>query len=574
MKKFTFLIAGLLIMASAMAQNIVGTDPENKNVVLEEFTGIHCGFCPQGHAIAQGIQNNHPDDVVLINIHAGAFAVPSGSEPDFRTPWGAAIDAQADVAGYPAGTVNRHYWPGWSQGGGTAMSRGNWTSASNQILAEPSYLNVGLEATIVTSTRQLVVEVEVYYTGDSPESTNKLNVAILQDNIYGPQTGGGAGNNYKHMHMLRHLLTGQWGVEITQTTEGSLYSNTFAYELPMDYNDVDVVLEDLEIVAFVTETTQEIISGNSAGEITFVESNDYDAAITSVIAPQTYCSEQVTPTVNLKNYGEINLTSLEFEYTINGGTPITHSWTGNLAQLETEVIELPAYTFTPSDDNSINVTCSSPNGMPDELPQNDYYNGFGEGSQNYPDYIHFGVKIDANPEDVTWTIENSDGEVVAEGGPYTNTGFQISPVQLEEIGCYALTLNDASGEGLSGGFYLITDGDNNIIWEGSDFTFTATAELARGVIVDIEEYLSAEDISIHPNPITDNANIQFTIDNYADVNITLFDILGKKVMDIHSGQLLGGSHNIEFNSNELINGIYFVRLSIDNQTVTKKVLVN
>ena len=179
MKKFTFLLIGALIMVSgAMAQNIVGTDPENKNVVLEEFTGIYCGFCPQGHAIAQGIQNANPDDVVLINIHAGSFANPSGNDPDYRTPWGAAIDAQADVAGYPAGTVNRHYWPGWSQGGGTAMSRGNWTAASNQILAQPSYLNVGLEATIVTSTRQLVVEVEVYYTDDSPESTNKLNVAI------------------------------------------------------------------------------------------------------------------------------------------------------------------------------------------------------------------------------------------------------------------------------------------------------------------------------------------------------------------------------------------------------------
>lgn len=211
MKKFTFLLITLIAFsASILAQTIVSTEPENKNVVLEEFTGIHCGYCPQGHAIAQSIQDAHPEDVVLINIHAGSFAVPSAGEPDFRTPWGAAIDAQADVAGYPAGTVNRHYWPNWAQQGGTAMSRNYWTSASNQILTEASYLNVGLEATIVTSTRQLVVTVEVYYTGDSPESTNKLNVAILQDNIQGPQSGGTY--PYNHMHMLRHLLTGQWGL--------------------------------------------------------------------------------------------------------------------------------------------------------------------------------------------------------------------------------------------------------------------------------------------------------------------------------------------------------------------------
>jgi hypothetical protein len=574
MKKISTLI--FLIIATftfVNAQTFVSTDPENKKVILEEFTGIHCGYCPDGHAIAQGIQNANPGEVFLINVHAGGYAVPSGNEPDYRTPWGAAIDGQAGVAGYPAGTVNRHDFGSWSMGGGTAMSRGRWSSASNVILAESSYLNVALEATIVTSTRQLVVEVEVYYTGDSPESTNKLNLAILQNNVYGPQSGGGAGNNYKHMHMLRHLMTGQWGIELTQTSAGSFYSNTFAYELPLDYNGVDLVLDNLEIIAFVAETTQEIISGNSAGDITFVESNDYDAAITSVIAPQTYCFDELTPTVNLKNYGEINLTSLEFSYSINDGDEMTYSWTGNLAQLESDVIELPTMSYTPTDENMLHIQCDLPNGEQDELPQNDYFNGIGQGSQNFPQNINFGVKIDANPEDITWNVSNSVGDIIAEGGPYTNTGFQISPIDLSEVGCYELTLNDASGEGLSGGFYLITDEDNDIIWEGSDFTFQAKAELARGMIVDIHTEIASEDISIHPNPISSTATIEFTLDNLSNVNISVFDILGKKVLDVFSGNINGGSHTIKLNSRDLIQGIYFVKLKIDNNTITKKVLV-
>lgn len=574
MKKLSTLFFALLVSATAIfAQNIVGTDPENKNVILEEFTGIHCGFCPDGHAIAQAIQNANPDDVFLINIHSGAFAVPSGNEPDYRTQWGAAIDGQAGVAGYPAGTVNRHLFPGWSQGSGTAMSRNRWSSAANQIMGEPSYLNVGLEATIVTSTRQLVVEVEVYYTGDSPEATNKLNVAIIQDNIFGPQTSGGAGNNYQHMHMLRHLMTGQWGVEITQTTEGTLYSNTFAYELPMDYNDVDVVLEDLEIIAFVTETTHEIVSGNSAGEITFVESNDYDAAIYSALVPQTYCSNEMTPEVTLKNYGEIALTSLDFVYSVNGSDEMTYSWTGNLNQLESEVVELPVIEFVATDDNVVSIQSVMPNGQPDELPQNDYFNASGNGSINFPENINFGVKIDANPEDITWSFTDSEGNVVAEGGPYTNTGFQISPVSLPEVGCYTLMLNDASGEGLSGGFYLITDENNDIIWEGIDFTYSAMADLARGMIVDIEEELTAEDISIHPNPITNTANIEFNLVNSSNVVVSVFDLLGKKVANLHNGELSNGSHTIKFNSADMLQGIYFVKIQMNNQVITKKVLV-
>ena len=35
------------------AQTFVSTSPENKNVILEEFTGISCVWCPAGHLIGQ-----------------------------------------------------------------------------------------------------------------------------------------------------------------------------------------------------------------------------------------------------------------------------------------------------------------------------------------------------------------------------------------------------------------------------------------------------------------------------------------------------------------------------------------
>ena len=570
---FTFLLIMTFSVSTLFAQVIVGTDPENKNVVLEEFTGIHCGFCPDGHAIAQGIQNAHPDDVVLINIHAGAFSVPSGNEPDFRTQWGSAIDGQAGVAGYPAGTVNRHLFPGWSQGNGTAMSRNRWGSASNIVLAEPSYLNVGLNATIVTSTRQLIVEVEVYYTDNSPESSNLLNVAILQNNILGPQSGGNMGNNYNHMHMLRHLLTGQWGIEITETTTGSLYSQTFAYELPLDYNGVDVVLEDLDIVAFVTETHQELVSGNSAGEITMIESNDYDAAIISVSIPQTACSDEMNPEVNLKNYGEINLTSLEFVYSISDGDEETFSWTGNLAQNESEVVALPTIFFSPTDNNIVDIICESPNGEADQLPMNDEFNQNVEGSLNYPENCVMMILVPANPENISWNITDENGVVIAEEGPYSGTGFKIHPFSFPETGCYVLTVNDAGGEGLSGGRYMIANESNEILWEGDTFTYSTSAELARGITVDINEVLSSDDISINPNPVTNTANIEFSLYKNTDVNIAVFDILGKNVINLYEGEMSNGPQNIKLNVAGLNKGVYFVKIQMNNEVVTKKVMV-
>ena len=52
----------------SFSQNFVSTLPENKNVVLEQFTGIYCGFCPDGHVIAEGLQASNPNDVFISKI--------------------------------------------------------------------------------------------------------------------------------------------------------------------------------------------------------------------------------------------------------------------------------------------------------------------------------------------------------------------------------------------------------------------------------------------------------------------------------------------------------------------------
>ena len=137
MKKLFTLFTALFWVQFLFAQNFVSTTPENRNIVLEEFTGIHCVWCPAGHLLVQNLHDANPGDVVLINIHTGSFAAPSAGEPDFRAPLGPAIDAQASVSGYPAGTINRHLFPGLGQAGGTAMSRGNWAGSGGQILAQP-----------------------------------------------------------------------------------------------------------------------------------------------------------------------------------------------------------------------------------------------------------------------------------------------------------------------------------------------------------------------------------------------------------------------------------------------------
>lgn len=109
MKTTLFTVGAICTVLSVSAQLPVSTTPQNKKAVLEEFTGIHCGYCPDGHKIATNIYNADPNNVVLINIHTGGYATPSAGEPDFRTSDGNSIAAipNMGITGYPTADINR-----------------------------------------------------------------------------------------------------------------------------------------------------------------------------------------------------------------------------------------------------------------------------------------------------------------------------------------------------------------------------------------------------------------------------------------------------------------------------------
>ena len=336
MRKFTLLLAlSLITLGGLMAQTLVSTNVETRNAMLEEYTGIHCVYCPEGHAIAAQLHHDYPTQIFPIAIHQGSFANPSSGEPDFRTEFGDALANQTGLTGYPSGTVNRHVFTAPN----TALGRSGWAPAAMEIIEMNSVVNVGAETSYNEATRELTVNVELYYTANSPEGSNFLNVAILQNEILGPQTGGGAGNNYEHNHMLRHLITGQWGEEITTTTEGTFVERTYVYTVPMDYTSIPVIVENCDIAVFVSESHQEIYSGVTIPAV------DGTTLITASLTVPSIMVAQGTP--NTANSFAMDFTNLlsadeEFEFTLSTeNTPEgwTSSFTINSNTYETTGIE-------------------------------------------------------------------------------------------------------------------------------------------------------------------------------------------------------------------------------------------
>ena len=535
---------------SVFAQTIVSTDPENKKVVLEEFTGITCGYCPDGHAIAQNIQNNNPGNVFLINIHQGGYANPGNSGFDFRTPFGNALAAQVGANFYPSGTINRN---------SNALSRGSWTSAANTALGQSSDVNVGVEADIDVQTNTITVHVEAFYTADSPESNNKLNVALLQNNTIGPQTDYENGNTteYNHMHRLVWLITGQWGEVITTTTAGTFIDETYTYDIPDDYNGVPVKIEDLEVVAFITETNKDMPSGSGTFPTYSNFSAENNARPTSVEAILPQCGFDITPNVTIQNFGENDLTEVEITYSVNGGASQNYTWTGSLLSLQSEIVELPAISYVVQDVNTIEISLSDD----DDNSDNQISENFNIANE-HTTTINMILSTDNAGSQCTWDIMNAGGETLYSGGPYGNNESVVEQFELTDD-CYRFRIFDSAGNG--GGSIVLYDTNNDVVYNSpgnygarEEAHFKTVGELGNN-----DNLLS--NVVIYPNPATNNLNIQ----NAENSSIKVFDLLGRIVVLENNISL-----NQQLDVSKLTTGTYLIKIINGNHVKTDKFIIS
>lgn len=593
MKKSLLVFTGLLLSASAFAQLPVSTSAQNKKVVLEEFTGIYCTFCPDGHKIANQIYSANTNNVVLINIHVGGFAAPQAGAPDFRTSFGTAIANQSNLTGYPAGTVNRHLFPGLSQNTsnpGTAMSRGNWSNAANQTLGQSSYANIALEGTLDVNTRQLTIDVEAYYTANGTP-INLLNVAILQNKVLGPQTGAtsyypemiDADGNYIHNHMLRHLVTGQWGDTIHNTSATTLVSRQYTYTLPAAINGVALDMANIEIVAFLTETKQEIVTG-AKGPITLTGfTHSENAAVNSVTAKQEVCGSVVSPKVKFQNFGSSNITSVSFSYNVNGGTAQTYTWNGTLLPLASVNLNLPDITFTDQGTNTLNVSISGVNGGADQDPSDN--NGTLTGIINTSNKSYGKVTLymtqDRYGDEITWKIFNANGMVIAQDGPYSQLSGNGTLTHTHVIntsnnlGCYRLEVYDSYGDGINAGYgagnYRLEDEfGQTVISSNGVYTSSKIDPFEVVSLSSVEEDIEAGFL-VYPNPTTGKATIQLELPSGADAAVRVMNVVGQMVWN--QSLTAGNSHSVEIDLSNMGAGIYFIQAEVDGKVFTKQLSV-
>ena len=291
MKKIAFLICAVfafLLKANAQEPQFVSTEKQNRNVIIEEFTGRSCGYCPEGHVVANNIVKSNPGRVWAINIHSGGYA--ETTYPNFITEDGDIIRTTLHNGGYPSGAVNRST--------AESLSRSEWAAHTTSQMSQAAECNVAGQVVINSQTRVATIAVEVYYTGNSLYDKNYLSVIMLQDNIVGSQSGSYlnpdqvVSGGYNHMHVLRDVITPTWGEEIAPTTYGTLIKKIYSYPIPEvigDPNGVTVDLDNITFLALVTEKQETTNAGTSTRPILNVNeltiTDGYDVEATAKVNP-------------------------------------------------------------------------------------------------------------------------------------------------------------------------------------------------------------------------------------------------------------------------------------------------
>lgn len=578
MRKLLLPVLGLIAAFNATAQTpqFVSTEPSNRNVIIEEFTGVNCGFCPDGHRIVREYEEANPGRVFGINIHQGVYAAM------YTTQWGDSIANQTGLNSYPSGTVNRHRFGGTA----TALGRDRFVNAGNQIQAMPSFVNVAAQASIDLTTRTLTVNVEVYYTGDAETGTNLLNVALLQDSIIGPQLGTfsnpaqvTADGKYIHMNMLRHLLTGQWGdsisVESGVIPQGTLIQRQYTYVLPTNMSDADVKLSHLKLIAFVCKDKQEIYTGNECiptliGELPQVNINMETVTVENVYG----CTNEITPYLEIFNNGQ-SITSMEIEYSSELSAPQTYTWTGNLNFEDRQIMQLPNVNANIGSATNVQVKILSANG----IAINDQ-NTSATFTKKAPvegngDKFKIVIKTDQYAYETAWSLKDAAGNVIKRKRySAQNVVKDTVEVAVSEIGCYVFEITDSYGDG--GATHKIFDGNGILLVNGNknynkgigyDLKLLSLSGLeeAEGVILQT---------LVYPNPAQDMLNMDISVLQSTKANISVVDLLGREVIRLGDVNLQNGKNTLNIDTSELQNGAYVIRIVSNDGITSKRISIN
>jgi hypothetical protein len=113
------------------------------------------------------------------------------------------------------------------------------------------------------------------------------------------------------------------------------------------------------------------------------------------------------------------------------------------------------------------------------------------------------------------------------------------------------------------------DGDGST---SGDYIYTTSLPISN--VTSVEENVEANfNLSVFPNPVSDNVNVKFTLMETSDITIDLMDINGNKIANIISENGMKGDINKTFNVSSYSKGVYFLQIKNEKASSIKKLII-
>jgi thiol-disulfide isomerase/thioredoxin len=529
MKKLLSLLTLSLVLGIGViyAQN-------QRVVVLECFTSATCGPCASVNPTLDNLVNSNSDKLFAIKYHVNW---PVAGDPmNLNNP----SEVSARVSYYGVNSVPYSVadgsWLGYS--GSVSQSLINqWAAVTPPVEMEMTYFYNAAQDTI-----------SVIVMGRATSAVNsenlRLHIAVIEETMTYTSAPCASSNGERTFHnVMKKMLPNAQGTGIPAMAVGDYFAVKYSWALA---NVMDV--NELTAVAWLQDhSTKQVFQGcKSSASITPYYAKQ--AMISKLDhTKNTICSSRVNPDLYITNYGSETINSLNVNVTFNGTSVADLTWNGNIAFSETKKVNFGELDFSDQEllaNNEVVFTITQINGAPDDYAPGTYNYTFTSAPQVVNKPLKLVIRTDDNPELITWEVTNtSTGEVVVNGGPYTDAHHQYTEnFTLEDDGCYMFTIYDAGGNGMAGGngLYGIKVGSQTII-SGSAFTDKESNEFSFSKSTGIAES-SVNTVNIYPNP----SNGMITLDTEESGNVMVYNTAGQMVFTTgYDGKTVLNLSNLE-----------------------------
>ncbi len=211
-----------------------------RQVLVEEFTGVKCPNCPEGHAVLRSLLTSFPNGVNIVSYQAYNSAqtepIKNETRSDNRTQ--AATEISTSVFGgipsLPTAGIDRA-----PDGGSLLNSRSLWPAITTTRSKIAPPVNLTISSEYDAASRQVTATVRMAYT-QSVTQPHRLSLAITEGNIIDAQEYPDSVQlDYEHEHVFRQFVTANTGDDLlkdmTTKEAGRVIERQFKFVLKEAY---------------------------------------------------------------------------------------------------------------------------------------------------------------------------------------------------------------------------------------------------------------------------------------------------------------------------------------------------